>query len=362
MLVKYRNIAYLLFLVFSVSGCSYTKDLTILSKKQAISDLDYLVKNVKAIHPEPHHHISEEEFDAHIEQIKANLDDKISRKDFSFLTAELLALIGDDHTKLFSTKTEKKVVEYSFRFYFADQVCLLKAPSFWYTLAEKWEQTLDKLFSEMQEKKTCVLIVDLRGNGGGNGSLGQLLIRRTAKKTFKTGSKKWRYSKAYQKACLIYGLKQRDIPAWLHLENVLKLHDFSPFKEMNLDMSKLEDEWFIPAENNLKKPWRNVWGGTLVLICDRFTSSAAVCTAVIVKDNKLGLIVGEETGGRASYFAEVAPLYLPNSGLLCKIASAHHIRPAGYDNGRGVLPDLQLDVTLENSVLIEKIYNYIQKN
>ena len=141
--------------------------------------------------------------------------------------------------------------------------------------------------------------MDLRGNGGGSGGLGQLLIRRTAKRPFKTGTKKWRYSKAYQEACLIHGLKQRHMPAWLHLEKVLSFHDFSPFKEMNLDMSELEGEWFMPSENGLQKPWHNAWSGTLVLICDRFTGSAAVSTAVIVKDNKLGLIVGEETGGRA---------------------------------------------------------------
>jgi C-terminal processing protease CtpA/Prc len=80
----------------------------------------------------------------------------------------------------------------------------------------------------------------------------------------------------------------------------------------------------------------------------------------IVKDNELGLIVGEETGGRASCFSEVAPLYLPNSGLLCQIASAKFVRPAGYDDGRGVLPDLPLDLTEKDSVLVEKIYNYIK--
>jgi hypothetical protein len=443
-----------------------------LSRKQAIGDLDYLVKNLKAIHPEPFGRISEEEFNARFRQIKADLGDETSRNDFSLCVAELLALIGDDHTaawnfarpwvlqgsqrkvmplklryengrmiiegwtvtaepvhlekgdaliavdgvsvqdllsryrKYISAETElqqnwevagrlpyllwitererdsyeitamgadeksyKQVlpagrppgggglnVEFTFEFNFDDQVCLLKAPSFWYTLAPTWEKTLEALFPQMREKGTSVLIVDLRGNGGGNGGLGQLLIRLTAKKPFKTAWKKWRYSKAYQRACLVFGLKQRRIPAWLHLENVLKLHDFAPYRD-TVDVSKLKGEWLIPSDGHPEEPRSNAWGGTLVLICDRLTASAAVDTAVIVKDNALGLIVGEETGGRASYSSEVAPLYLPNSGLLCKIASAQFVRPAGYDDGRGVLPDLPLDVT-EDSVLLEKIYNY----
>jgi len=42
------------------------------------------------------------------------------------------------------------------------------------------------------------------------------------------------------------------------------------------------------------------------------------------------------------------------------ISSAHFLRPDGYDDGRGVLPDLPLDVTLEDSVLVEKVYDYVR--
>jgi len=56
------------------------------------------------------------------------------------------------------------------------------------------------------------------------------------------------------------------------------------------------------------------------------------------------------------------PLILPNSGLVCNLSNVLNIRPAGCDDGRGVLPDLELDVTLDDEVLIEKIYDYIMMN
>ncbi|MHC4476519.1 MAG: S41 family peptidase [Planctomycetota bacterium] len=475
MAARLGSILCLVLSMVSVVGCSYTRDLAVLSRKQAIGDLDYLVKNLKAIHPEPFGRISEDQLSARFQQIKADLGDKTSRNDFSLCVAELLALIGDEHTaawsfarpwvfqgskrrvlplelryengrmiiedwtatgepmhlskgdtliavdgvpverllrryrKYISAETQLQQnwevagrlpyllciaegqrdsyeiiamgadgksyeqvlaagqlpgrggpsVEFTFEFYYEDRVCLLKAPSFWHTLGPTWEKTLDALFPQMRDKGTLALIADLRGNGGGNGGLGQLLIRLTTKKPFRTASKKWRYSKAYQRACLIFGLKQRRIPAWLHLERVLKLHDFPPYRDM-VDVSKLQGEWLIPSDGDPEWPRADAWGGTLVLICDRLTASAAVDTVAIVKDNELGLIVGEETGGRASCFSEVAPLYLPNSGLLCQIASAKFVRPAGYDDGRGVLPDLPLDLTEKDSVLVEKIYNYIK--
>jgi len=71
---------------------------TVLSKKQAISDLDYLVKKVKTKHPNPFKRIAEGEFDLQFQKIKAGLPEEINRKDFSLLIAELLALIGDECT------------------------------------------------------------------------------------------------------------------------------------------------------------------------------------------------------------------------------------------------------------------------
>ena len=321
-LLKFHKIACLLFLTLSVAGCSYTKDLTVLNRKQAISDLDYLTKNLKAIHPDPFTRISEEEFDVHTEQIKSNLSDKTSRKNFSRSIAELLALIRDEHTrdyyqfgsdfyayvhsggkifplafrfdgndmivdgwktnfkpqslkkgdaviaingtqmesllkrygKYISAQTDlqrnwwlekwmhyflwltageqewfdlklknpegseyteripaikcpfsknsksensKRDVQkelFPFSFYMENKVCILKASSFdtisGYVTGERkvwqiWVDTLNNLFAEMTEKGTSVLVVDLRGNGGGNGDLPAELIKRTAKKPYK---------------------------------------------------------------------------------------------------------------------------------------------------------------------------------
>jgi C-terminal processing protease CtpA/Prc len=82
----------------AVTGCSYTKHLTILNRQQAIDDVDYLVKKVKGSHPNAFKYISEEKFDACAKQIKDGFNEKTRRKDLSLLIAELLALICDTHT------------------------------------------------------------------------------------------------------------------------------------------------------------------------------------------------------------------------------------------------------------------------
>ena len=49
------------------------------------------------------------------------------------------------------------------------------------------------------------------------------------------------------------------------------------------------------------RPHPEAYPCKLVLLCDRGTASAASWIATYVKDLKIGLIVGEETGGVASF-------------------------------------------------------------
>lgn len=422
---KLSHILHLFCLTFLLAaGCSYTKDLTVLTRKQAAHDLDYIVKNVKAIHPDPFTHVSEEVFDARSEQIKAGIGDTISRKDFSLGIAELLALLCDPHTghydfpdfvsfynsggKIFpvklrlkngsvivvswqkalepkhmkkgdlvvainkkpmqsllqqygkylpttrpphqnwmleqrlhyflwlieeedeffeltlmnssgeeyheiisaisavTSKEQNKMKEsefFRFDFYLDNRVCFFKARSFQDNLYKPFVKNFEALVSEMKTHNTSILIVDLRGNNGGSGKLPYQLLRRT------------------------------------------------------INNPVLES-----PGGRLIRPGSKSWNGTLVLLCDRGTVSAAVYPVVIVKDSKAGVVVGEETGGRASYFGNVRSIRLPNSHLRCQIATRYFRRPAGYDDGRGVLPDLPLDVTLEDCVLVKKIYNHIKNN
>ena len=122
------------------------------------------------------------------------------------------------------------------------------------------------------------------------------------------------------------------------------------------------DGQYWHGRQEVVKPFDDHWDGKIVLLVDGLTCSAAVGLASIVKDNNLGLIAGEETGGRATFYGGMVPLILPNSGLVCNLSNVLNIRPAGFDDGRGVLPDLELDVTLDDEVIIEKIYDYIMMN
>ncbi|MFB0551991.1 MAG: hypothetical protein ACETWQ_01650 [Phycisphaerae bacterium] len=399
-----------------------TKYLTVLSKKQAIDDLDYLTEKIKTKHPNPFKHITEREFDLQLQKTKTGLPEEINRKDFALLIAELLALIGDwcttlkdfpdfgtfihsggkifplrlryendgmtviswpkeikpqhlkagdrliaingtpmksllkryhkyisgqteeqknwmlekrlpeliwltegvsesfkltlmdskDHkyTEIISAvaggpsrnRTTSKTGElFTYEFYLDGKVCLFKAKAFWLSRFIDYNERLASCIHQMKQKDTSVFIFDLRGYGGGD----------------------WRFT---------WELLSRTVP--------------KPIKN-----------W-----QDTIKPKRDTWEGHLVLLCDRWTQS--VYPAVIVKDSNVGIIAGEETGGRACSRDRVGSYRLPNSGLCCRLllfTNKYYKRPAGFDDGRGVLSDLPLDVTLEDNILVEKIYDHVKK-
>lgn len=413
----------LLMLTCSVSlfGCGHPQvisleDSHVISREQAIEDVDFLIEQLKEKHPKPFEQISEVDFFSEVQQLKTNLPEQVKVKDFSLSIAALLALIRDDHTrhrdfslfyahisnggKVFPVKFRYKdgqmTVEawspnvtpsrigvgdaviavngepmesllrrygryismetdmqrcwaldgwfekyavllgdvnseyrlklcdsdgrvyketlpavgpwlehyersksagprFHYQFYSEGKVCLFKAKTFAWKLRKELDSVLVALLDALKKQKTETVILDLRGNGGGNANMGGRI-----------------------------------------LETMIDREDGEPTPDPNYSLRV-----------------------KLVLLCDRWTQSAASWLATYVKDNEIGTIAGEESGGRASFFGDIEHVSLPNSGLSCGIATKFFMRPAGYDDRRGVLPDLPLDVTLEDYVLVEEICEYI---
>lgn len=479
-----KSILTLLCAVVLLSGCSYSRNLKVLTPRQATEDLNYLIESVETISYKPFRRVDREDFNDCVARIKSGFGEQVRREDFSISMMELLAMFRDDHTNLGSfpdfikyvksggkvlplqlmykdgdfivmnaevenepgvLKTDVRLVElddkpinsfieryrryisantdyfkdimiamrfgmylwyfegrrdsfkvkmegkeglsstkmvetvsanieikkkkakakdmFAYSFYKNDSVCFFRALSFnslnedlteniW--IRKRLIKILNNLTSDMKKRKSSILIVDIRNNGGGDTYYGVELLKRTSSKPFKKPKRHIRNSRAARKAYIINGLQKNWIPAFLHLENIF---DFNLYGLKAKDFEIEGQYWY--SKKQIVEPLTDSWIGTLVVLVNGLTGSAASEFASIVKDNQLGLIVGKETGGRASFYGGSVPLILPNSGLICYLSTEKVTRPGGFDDGRGVLPDFELDVTLEDDVLVEKIYNHI---
>ncbi len=391
---------------------------TKISRRGAIEDLDFLVMHLKGKHPRPFAKVSEKDFKTEIERVKADLTAELPVKGFSLSVAALLALVGDDHTrhqdfsafdehvngggKVFPVKlrygdnrmmveawspevsptsmkigdsvttvngepmesllrrygryicldtdlqkrwalewaferyqvllgdtqseyvlqlqdadgrtyaetlpavkpwlkayedSKPKSPRFHYQFYEDGKVCLFKLQTFNRSYLGELVSKLNELTDAMKQNRTEIAILDLRGNGGGDSNLGYTVLSGMVDK---------------------------------------------PYGEIRPDPD-------------------HSWPVKLALLCDRGTYSAASFEAMCFKDYKMGVIAGEETGGRASGSGDIEHVTLPNSRLVCGIATRWFMRRAGYDDGRGVLPDLPLDVTLDDRVLVERICDPIRR-
>ena len=189
--------------------------------------------------------------------------------------------------------------------------------------------------SQLKASAAKRLIIDLRDNGGGDAGIAYGLLQEVSARDFRIGSKHWRYSRGYRNAMLRNGLRQRGLPDWLGLHHVLNLEWFAPIAR---DRYQADGEW-LQSQGRQVEHASDAWQGHLVVLVDRFTYSSAVDLAATVQDNHLGCIGGEESGGYASYFGEVAPIRLPDGNALAQISSSMWLRPSGDASPHGVMPD-----------------------
>jgi C-terminal processing protease CtpA/Prc len=268
------------------------------------------------------------------------------------------------------TNIKKKKIKakdmFTYHFYKDDSVCFFRASSFYsfnedmtinVTVRKKLIRILENLFTEMKKRCSSMLIIDLRNNGGGDPRYGEELLKRATSRAFKKPEMYIRNSRSARKAYIINALEKNRIPAFFHFENIFDFRLYGMKKE-NYEVQG--EYWFVKSK--VVEPVTGHWNGRLVLLVNGLTGSAAAGFASIVKDNHLGFIAGKETGGAATFYGGVIPIILPNSGLICNLSNVEFIRPGGFDDGRGILPDLELDVTLDDKVLVEKIYDYIKMN
>jgi hypothetical protein len=164
---------------------------------------------------------------------------------------------------------------------------------------ENFKSFLDSAFKDLRDKKVSKLIIDVRGNQGGNDGNGLLLYR------FLTASP-FRYYESQE----------------------TNKEKFSESDHENLGIKS-------PAENNFK--------GKVFFLIDGRSFSASAEFAAVAKSNNRGLFIGEETGG--GYYGNTsgdeANIALPNTNITARIPMVKYtmaVKKMEYSD-RGVIPE-----------------------
>lgn len=190
---------------------------------------------------------------------------------------------------------------------------------------EQFKPFIDAAFTTINAKKIGHLIIDIRNNGGGESENASYLYAYLSQQPFR----------------FLYAMEANEKTYNDDLKRGIKYQPATNTPKYQTADSTTQHQQLFGF--NVQYPNRNNFTGNLYVLIDGLTTSAATQFASLVRQNKRGVLIGEDAPGSLyggsgrgySYF------YLPHSGLLTMISQyrLYMTDPGKKVNDIGITPD-----------------------
>ncbi len=215
-----------------------------------------------------------------------------------------------------------------------DRIAWFVYPAFKYTEDEKGK--VDRIFQQIKAKGCKDLLIDMRGNRGGNSRMGDVIFKYLNEEKVVQSSKcRIKVSSdilgpAYAKALEKSGMGERAAAIRKEYEGL---------EGMILTYHSDDEEGGEPAS----KP-EAFFSGRVFLLVDNGTFSSGSMFTAAFRDYSLGTILGYETGGVPISFGDMYPFELENSRIFCGVSYKQFFnpKPRAGDDEHGVIPDVPM--------------------
>lgn len=222
---------------------------------------------------------------------------------------------------------------------------------------DRYDSLLKHVFSEIKRNEIENLIIDVRSNKGGNGNLVSLLINYLTDQPYVASAGSQVKTSVATKHCytthpvLVDAIEQArkaegDKPEFLKLVDCF----------LEYEPGTITD---FPKEINTPEENEDRFNGQLYVLTSKDTYSAGTLFAAQIKDNNIGVIIGEETADNPTMYACIMLFELPNSKITIQNSAQYSIRPGGFDDHHGVLPDFLVEPTFNDYINgYDRVMNY----
>lgn len=174
---------------------------------------------------------------------------------------------------------------------------------------DEYRACVREMFTEVKERGIRNVAVDLRENGGGSSSVATEFLRYIDVDSYKEWADEWRLG-------------------WFLIKNEQSVLRNPKYEELLFD-------------------------GNLYLLTSVSTFSSAMDFAEYVKDNELGVIVGEASGNAPDSYGDIAEFRLPESGIFMQISTKKWHR---IDDREGLI---EPDIACDSEKAMICLYDYI---
>lgn len=189
---------------------------------------------------------------------------------------------------------------------------------------QEYQDVVRKMFEEMKAKGVEHLIIDVRGNGGGNSKVIDEIIHYLPVDRYVYYGVNARYSEASR--------LQR---GYVRTSGTVS---YPPGKKKNHQVEEL------------------LFDGDVYILVDDHSFSSANWMGVIFQDSKLGTVVGEPTSNNPNSYGDVLQFQLPHSYIRYQVSMKRWVRPDQTRNNEDTLmPDVLVQPTLDEWVSGEDI-------
>lgn len=210
---------------------------------------------------------------------------------------------------------------------------------------------VDSAFRAFIDAGAPDLIIDLRGNPGGDNSFSDPMIAWFADRPFRFASE-YVVKASSETRRVLRGLAEQ-FPGGISAR-------------MFEEMREHEDGERFPFEIPMAAPRADLqYTGRVWTLVDRHSYSNATSVAAIVKDYGFSVVLGEETSDLPTSYASSAQFTLPATGIVVTYPKGYFVRPSGDTTLRGVLPDHRLEVPAiprgDGNALLDAAIAHIQR-
>ena len=188
---------------------------------------------------------------------------------------------------------------------------------------------VDSTFREIKRRRVQHLIIDLRGNPGGDNSFSDPLVAYFATRPFRF--------------CARYSLKTS-----APLKRFWSKEIYQEMNPLTPDVAAMQQaiighadgarfRYVIPAYP--PRPVASRFTGKVYVLVNRHSQSNTVTTAALIQDYGFGKIIGEETADLPTSYGSMARFSLPTTRLGIDYPKGYFVRPNGSEKLVGVVPD-----------------------